>query len=731
MKKYLLFTGLLATITLTPLSSASATSGFQAGRIIDDSVFTNQSSMSVNDIQNFLNSKVPACDTNGQQLSEFGGPDLNGDGKVQRWEYGKQNYNQTTFPCLRDYTQDGVSAAQLIHNASQTYAINPQVMIVLLQKEQGLITDTWPLNIQYRSATGYGCPDTAPCDSEYYGLKNQIKWAATMFRAILNNSPTWYTPYVLGNNYIQYNPNASCGGSNVNIQNRSTQALYNYTPYQPSQAALDAGWGTVNCGAYGNRNFYLYFTSWFGSTFGGEAPIKDSITVSESLNITPDGSNNDSQIYTATFKLKNTSSTKINIGWMLVSVRDSANFNLDFPIKYVTIEPNSTYTYSASRAFQWTDNMKAYINGNIGQNIGWSTSIPTSESNAIKTKNFRVGSDVVITSQGLKIEKLPNTNSFQASVTFKNRTNQDKNIGWFLISARTPFNENVDFPTQSITVPANGTYTYSQVRTLDLSDLGNFKFFPNLNDTSEGGLGWTSTYPINNDIWTKRSATYLNGPNIVQSEPLTTTENGSGKITSTIAFTNQGKVSESLGWVIISVRRTSDNTNYDYKPQALTLKPGETKRLTFSQQTLRGGEYKTSLIFNRADGWSTTYAPPASATLSRDNNTNVPYVVQQVGEISLSNSGEKTTASITLKNTAMQAVNLGWTIVQIRDTNGNNLDFPGISTTLQPNETRTFSTTRDLKKSTYNLSLTNYHPTYKWGPMFNTGTNSYPYEITN
>lgn len=258
----------LAFMSITP---ASAATGFEAGRIIDDGVFTNKSTMSVADIQTFLNSKVPSCDTNGQQLSEFGGPDLNGDGKVQRWEWGKQSYNQTTFPCLKDYIQDGVSAAQLIYNASQTYSINPQVIIVLLQKEQGLITDTWPLNLQYRSATGYGCPDTAACDSKYYGLKNQLNWAATMFRAIINDSPTWYTPYVLGNNYIQYSPDASCGGSTVNIQNRATQAMYNYTPYQPSQAALDAGWGQVNCGAYGNRNFYLYFTSWFGSTRGGPA----------------------------------------------------------------------------------------------------------------------------------------------------------------------------------------------------------------------------------------------------------------------------------------------------------------------------------------------------------------------------------------------------------------------------------------------------------------------------
>jgi len=109
-----------------------------------------------------------------------------------------------------------------------------------------------------------------PSDSQYYGLTNQLTWAARMFRAILSNSPTWYTPYVLGENYIRWNPNTACGGTTVNIQNRSTQALYNYTPYQPNQAALNAGYGTGDsCSAYGNRNFYLYFTDWFGSTLTG------------------------------------------------------------------------------------------------------------------------------------------------------------------------------------------------------------------------------------------------------------------------------------------------------------------------------------------------------------------------------------------------------------------------------------------------------------------------------
>jgi len=237
---------ILVSVAANPNADAAPVTGFNAGKIIDDGIFVNSGSMNPTQIQSFLNSKVPVCDTNGVQ---------------------PHNYQQTTFVCLKDYTEGGKSSAQIIYDAAQEFQINPQVLIVLLQKEQALITDTWPLDGQYRTATGYGCPDTAACDSQYYGLTNQIRWAARMFRSILNNNPDWYTPYVLGNNYVRWNPESSCGGSTINIQNRSTQALYNYTPYQPNQAALSAGYGLGDsCSAYGNRNFYLYFTDWFGST---------------------------------------------------------------------------------------------------------------------------------------------------------------------------------------------------------------------------------------------------------------------------------------------------------------------------------------------------------------------------------------------------------------------------------------------------------------------------------
>jgi|GEM_PF-902975 len=271
----ILFISVLAFTKVSALSPGD----FNAGYIISDNVFTNKSSMRVDQIQTFLNSKVPTCDTNGIQLSEMnntGVPDYNGDGSIQRWEWGKAKYNQTIFTCLKDYIETDKTSAQIIYDTAVEFSINPQVLIVLLQKEQALVTDTWPLSIQYRSATGYGCPDTADCDSRYYGFTNQVRWAAHMYHAIMTNDLDWYTPYTLRENYIQYNPNSSCGGSVVDIKNRATQSLYNYTPYQPNQAVLDWRLGDgpyvsssyPGCGAFGNVNFYAYFTEWFGSTIG-------------------------------------------------------------------------------------------------------------------------------------------------------------------------------------------------------------------------------------------------------------------------------------------------------------------------------------------------------------------------------------------------------------------------------------------------------------------------------
>ena len=264
-----------------PQTNAADLSNFKVGNIISDYTMGNYNSMSKEDIQNFLRSKVSCSDydlkkTNAgayewEWINERDSTGVNYNYRIHfkywtdnGWYYTAANYHVEDghYVCIADERFNGQSAADIIYEVAQNYHINPQVLLVLLQKEQGLITDQLPNSGQYRSATGYGCPDNDVCDSQYYGFKNQLENAASLFRSILDHGSR-YKP--VGNNYIQFHPDASCGGSTVYIENNATAALYQYTPYQPNQPALDAGYGTGNyCSAYGNRNFYLYFADWFG-----------------------------------------------------------------------------------------------------------------------------------------------------------------------------------------------------------------------------------------------------------------------------------------------------------------------------------------------------------------------------------------------------------------------------------------------------------------------------------
>lgn len=259
---------------LAPAHQASALAGadFKAGRIIDNNVFYNSSSMSVSGIQNFLNTQVPTCDTNGTGS-------ING---TTRASYGTSRGYPPPYTCLKDFYQNpsngqsnyggnpipsgAKSAAQIIYDAAQTYNISPKVILVSLQKESAIVTDDWPWPSQYQTAMGYACPDTAPCDSQYYGFSNQVINAAGQFRRYATQ-PNSFNFIPGTNNTVQWNPNAGCGSGNVYIENQATASLYNYTPYQPNQAALDNLYGTGDsCSAYGNRNFWRMYNVWFGST---------------------------------------------------------------------------------------------------------------------------------------------------------------------------------------------------------------------------------------------------------------------------------------------------------------------------------------------------------------------------------------------------------------------------------------------------------------------------------
>ena len=253
---------------------------FQPGRIIDDHIFTNSSTMSIEEIQRFLETTLPTgqCDRYKQSpysnqisppytcLFEF----------QQNPLTGVHNYGLFTDDGAPASVDGGQSAAEIIWNAAQTYSINPQVLLVLLQKEQSLITDTWPFPRQFSAATGYACPDTAPCDPQSASFYRQISGAAWQFRHYLDNLDSYW--YIVGENNILYHPYHACGYQTVDIQNKATVALYLYTPYVPNQAALDNLFGLGdNCSSYGNRNFWTYFNRWFGPTISGQINAPPSV----------------------------------------------------------------------------------------------------------------------------------------------------------------------------------------------------------------------------------------------------------------------------------------------------------------------------------------------------------------------------------------------------------------------------------------------------------------------
>lgn len=261
----------VAAVAVTAQPAQAWVSGGQwdPGYIISDQQFYDGGAMSAAQIQSFLNQQVPTCHP--------------------EWSSGPSD----PIVCLKDYRQTTVSraadaycpnayvgatnesAATIIAKVAQACNVSPRVLLVTLQKEQGLVTHTWPSSYRYDIAMGYGCPDTGSgCMAEYYGFQNQVWRAARQFQ-MFRLLPTRYNYRAGVTNFIGLHPNAACGTEAVYIQNSATAALYNYTPYVPNQAALDAIPGTGNaCSSYGNRNFWMYYWEWFGSPIASSSLLR-------------------------------------------------------------------------------------------------------------------------------------------------------------------------------------------------------------------------------------------------------------------------------------------------------------------------------------------------------------------------------------------------------------------------------------------------------------------------
>lgn len=263
---------LLTSLSLTAITPAEALDGskFDPGLIISDSVFFDFGTMTVDDIQRFLESQVPVCKS-----------------------------SSTGMPCLRNYKADtpakvadpgkcaampaktSISAAQIIYDISRACGINPRVLLVVLQKEQGLVQATIPSPYMYRAAMGYGCPDSDPgiCGKVWTGLFNQVYKAAGQFQwyGDPNGSFTYLRPGRVVSVSLHPDASRNCGKKSFTLKSQATANLYYYTPFVPNAAALNNLRGTGdNCSSYGNRNFWRFYWDWFGSPIGGGFLLKSS-----------------------------------------------------------------------------------------------------------------------------------------------------------------------------------------------------------------------------------------------------------------------------------------------------------------------------------------------------------------------------------------------------------------------------------------------------------------------
>jgi putative cell wall-binding protein len=266
------------TLTGLPMASASTsapaapaaidTSSFDPGFIVSDRNFWDGNAMTPGQIQDFLNSKVSACAAGYTCLRNL---------------HGATPTIAATPMCGRYQGAADETAAMMIWKVAQACGVSPKTILVTMQKEQGLVTKSAPSQWALDHAMGANCPDTAACDPAYSGFFNQVFRGAFLLKRYTDPPGTgpgteWYTDfsarYAVGKvSQILYHPNSACGTKSVFVKNQATHSLYVYTPYTPNGAALANPHGTGDsCSSYGNRNFWVFWSSWFGSPTSDGAP---------------------------------------------------------------------------------------------------------------------------------------------------------------------------------------------------------------------------------------------------------------------------------------------------------------------------------------------------------------------------------------------------------------------------------------------------------------------------
>jgi hypothetical protein len=262
-----------------------ATAAFQANILIDDAVF-NTNSMNASQIDSWLNGFSQSCIS----------PNSGFEARVPSGYSPSGGFTYGNFS----------SAGQVIATAAQVYGLNPQVLLVTLQKEQSLVQggsgycNNGDEN-KYSAAIGYGCPDGGTVYN-YSGIslyrRNGVEHTTTGSTCVNSSVKAGFSQQVIrGAWLLKFGQQRSLGNTGWAVVTGSwdnsddpptcfggpmTQGTYKrcqsgsaafydgYTTIDGSATHMDSGataalyWYTPHF--HGNQNFVSLFESWFGST---------------------------------------------------------------------------------------------------------------------------------------------------------------------------------------------------------------------------------------------------------------------------------------------------------------------------------------------------------------------------------------------------------------------------------------------------------------------------------
>jgi hypothetical protein len=229
-----------ACVLLVAVPAAHAAT-FNPALVISDDSFRAYDSMSVADIQAFLNTQPGV-------LKTLKTPDYRGKRK---------------------------SAALIVWEACQHSHVSPKVMLTMLQKEQSLLTRK-TLVTGYSAtldwAIGMGCPDSKPRLEKYRGFGKQVwygAWSLDAYGEAGKARPSGYVEpgWKPGSKMTVYSPK---GSVSLAIQNVASFKLYTYNP---SIGAV-APYGDLSSqhdNLSGNADFWWIYRSNFGDPRGDPA----------------------------------------------------------------------------------------------------------------------------------------------------------------------------------------------------------------------------------------------------------------------------------------------------------------------------------------------------------------------------------------------------------------------------------------------------------------------------